>query len=46
MKFGVSQKDFFVILYWGMSTITRYKNHQVQDRVHDDILKKIDAETS
>jgi len=31
-KYGVSQKDFSVILDWGMATITRYENHQVQDR--------------
>ena len=40
-KYGVSQKDFSEILDWGMATITRYENHQVQDRAHDDILRKI-----
>lgn len=38
---GVSQKDFSEILDWGRATITRYENHQVQDRAHDDILRKI-----
>lgn len=40
-KYSVSQKDFSEILDWGMATITRYENHQVQDRAHDDILRKI-----
>lgn len=40
-KYKVSQKDFAEILGWGGATITRYENHQVQDRAHDDILRKI-----
>ena len=43
-KYGVSQKDLSEILDWGMATITRYENHQVQDRAHDDILRKIEAD--
>jgi putative zinc finger/helix-turn-helix YgiT family protein len=43
-KYGVSQKDFSEILDWGKATITRYENHQVQDRAHDDILRKIDSD--
>lgn len=43
-KYGVSQKDFSEILDWGMATITRYENHQVQDRAHDDILWKISSD--
>lgn len=43
-KYGISQKDFAKILDWGKSTITRYENHQVQDRAHDDILRKIDSD--
>lgn len=43
-KYGVSQKDFSEILDWGKATITRYENHQVQDRAHDDVLRKIDAD--
>ena len=43
-KYGISQKDFSQILDWGMATITRYENHQVQDRAHDDILRKIDSD--
>lgn len=39
--YGVSQKDFSEILRWGRATITRYENHQVQDRAHDDVLRKI-----
>jgi len=43
-KYGVSQKDFSEILDWGRATITRYENHQVQDRAHDDVLRKIDLD--
>lgn len=39
--YSVSQKDFSKILGWGSSTITRYENHQVQDGIHDDVLKKV-----
>lgn len=41
-RYKISQKDFSQVLDWGMATITRYENHQVQDRAHDDILRKID----
>jgi len=40
-KYKVSQKDFSEILDWGLATITRYENHQVQDRAHDDVMRKI-----
>lgn len=43
-KYGISQKDFSQILDWGMATVTRYENQQVQDRAHDDILRKIDSD--
>ena len=43
-KYNVSQKDFSKILDWGRATITRYENHQVQDRAHDDVLRKIDSD--
>lgn len=43
-KYHVSQKDFSEILDWGGATITRYENQQVQDRAHDDILRKIDSD--
>lgn len=39
--YGVSQKDFCKILGWGSSTIARYENHQVQDAVHDQVLRKV-----
>ena len=41
-KYGISQADFCVLLGWGGKTITRYEGHQVQDKAHDTILKKID----
>ncbi len=40
-RYYVSQKDFSIILKWGLSTITRYETYQVQDSVHNDMLKKI-----
>jgi len=43
-KYNISQKEFSEILNWGKATITRYENHQVQDRAHDDILRKIDSD--
>jgi putative zinc finger/helix-turn-helix YgiT family protein len=43
-KYGISQKEFSEVLDWGQATITRYENHQVQDRAHDDILRKIDSD--
>jgi len=43
-KYGVSQRGFSKILDWGRSTVTRYENHQVQDRAHDDILRKIETD--
>jgi len=43
-KYCISQKDFSEILDWGKATITRYENHQIQDRVHDDVLRKISSD--
>ncbi len=43
-KYGISQGDLCVLLGWGGKTITRYESHQVQDKAHDTILKKIDQD--
>lgn len=43
-KYGISQNDLSVLLGWGAKTITRYESHQVQDKAHDTILKKIDQD--
>ncbi len=43
-KYGVSQRDFCILLGWGEKTITRYESHQVQDKAHDTILKKLDKD--
>ncbi len=43
-KYGISQSDLCTLLGWGTKTITRYESHQVQDRAHDTILKKIDQD--
>lgn len=43
-KYGISQRDLCMLLGWGAKTITRYESHQVQDKAHDTILKKIDRD--
>jgi len=41
IRYSVSAKDFAKILGWGDTTIIRYENHQVQDKVHNDMLCEI-----
>lgn len=43
-KYAISQKQFSEVLGWGAATIIRYETHQVQDRAHDDILRKIELD--
>ncbi len=43
-KYGISQSDLSILLGWGGKTITRYEGHQVQDKAHDTILKKLDQD--
>ncbi len=43
-KYGISQSDLCVLLGWGVKTITRYESHQVQDKAHDTILKKLNQD--
>lgn len=43
-KYDISQKEFSKILDWGEATIARYETHQVQDRAHDDILRRVDED--
>lgn len=43
-KYGISQSDLSILLGWGGKTITRYESHQVQDKAHDTILKKLDQD--
>ena len=40
-RYGISQSDLCLLLGWGAKTITRYESHQIQDKAHDTILKKI-----
>ncbi|MDO4178410.1 MAG: hypothetical protein Q4D21_04385 [Phascolarctobacterium sp.] len=40
-KYQISQNDLCLLLGWGLKTITRYEAHQIQDRAHDSILKKL-----
>ena len=44
-KYGISQSDLCTLLGWGGKTITRYEGHQVQDKAHDTILKKLDKDS-
>lgn len=43
-KFEITQSDLCVLLGWGGKTITRYESHQVQDKAHDTILRKIEQD--
>ncbi len=43
-KYGITQSDMCLLLGWGGKTITRYESHQVQDKAHDTILKKLDQD--
>lgn len=43
-KYKITQCDFCILLGWGKKTITRYESHQVQDKAHDAILKKVDQD--
>lgn len=43
-KYGISQSDLCTLLGWGGKTITRYEGHQVQDKAHDSILKKLNQD--
>lgn len=43
-KYGITQSDLCALLGWGAKTITRYESHQVQDKAHDTILKKLDKD--
>lgn len=42
-KYGIGQKGFSQTLDWRTATITRDRNDQIQDRAHDDILRKVDS---
>lgn len=43
-KYDISQSDLCVLLGWGGKTVTRYESHQIQDRAHDTILRKLDQD--
>ena len=40
-KYGITQGDLCLLLGWGGKTITRYETHQIQDKAHDTILRKL-----
>lgn len=43
-KYKITQSDLCILLGWGGKTITRYESHQVQDKAHDSILKKLNQD--
>ena len=43
-KYGITQTDLCKLLGWGGKTISRYEGHQVQDKAHDMILRKLDQD--
>ena len=43
-KYNITQNDLCLLLGWGGKTIARYEGHQIQDKAHDSILKKIDQD--
>lgn len=43
-KYNISQDALATVLGWGKKTITRYETVSIQDRVHDDVLRKIDSD--
>ena len=43
-KYDIKQTDLCILLGWGAKTITRYEGSQVQDKAHDNILRKIAAD--
>lgn len=43
-KYNVDQKTFASILGWGKATVARYETHQVQNRSHDDVLRRINED--
>jgi len=45
-KYSISQADLAKIIGIGKKTITRYENHQVQDKAYDRILRKISKDPS
>jgi len=45
-RYSISQADLAKIIGLGKKTITRYENHQVQDKAYDRILRKISKDPS
>ena len=40
-KYGIGQRDLSLLLGWRADTVARYESHQVQDKAHDMILRRI-----
>lgn len=40
-SYGCSQKNIAIILGLGEKTVTRYENHQVQDKAYDNLLRSL-----
>ncbi len=43
-KYGITQSDLCTLLGWDNDTITGYESYQVQDKIHDFILKRIGSD--
>lgn len=38
-RYGLTQKEFALLLGWGEITVTRYETKQIQDETHDNLMK-------
>ena len=44
-KYRISQKEFARVLDWDEATISRYETFQIQERIHDEALRKKNSNT-
>lgn len=43
-KYGLTQKEFALMLGWGEVTVARYETKLIQDEAHDDIMKAVSCD--
>lgn len=43
-RYQISQTDLAAVLGWEQDLITRFETHLVQDKAHDDLLRRIDLD--
>lgn len=41
-RYQISQTDLAAVLGWEQDLITRFESHLVQDKAHDDLLRRFD----